>query len=314
MASSDSSSVNAPINIIRNDQHCPTPMQSEKGLIPIIDSSCAVASIDPIYDIVTDANFEIPYNTQSYSDSGSSSYVSTSSNTPQQLQFLHKEQKGTFISSVYSSPDGTKFWTPDVDIQYMPSIGSVFQHWDDAIMMYKQYASKAGFSVRISTLKSKPDPSNPSIRIPTHRYLLCSKNGKPKHNTFDSSLPPTNNKRRSRYTVSNCGACARFRYLETTRQFQLYSIVEQHNHCVISNENADLLRQNRQVTFEDQQFIHRVGLNKIGPSIAHNIQVSLKGGPQNVQGTTVGFKNVSRDFRLFVGPPEVEVKPYPCYV
>jgi hypothetical protein len=70
---------------------------------------------------------------------------------------------------------------------------------------------------------------------------------------------------------------------------------------MVSSENVDLLRQNRQVTFEDQQFIHRVGLNKIGPSIAHNIQVSLKGGPQNVQGTAVDFKNVSRDFRLFIG-------------
>ncbi|KAD0312833.1 hypothetical protein E3N88_44465 [Mikania micrantha] len=49
------------------------------------------------------------------------------------------------------------------------------------------------------------------------------------------------------------------------------------------------------------QFIHHMTLNRIGPTIAHRLQVSMKGGHHNVKGTPTDFKNFSQAIRLFIG-------------
>ncbi|XP_035845891.1 protein FAR1-RELATED SEQUENCE 5-like [Helianthus annuus] len=113
--------------------------------------------------------------------------------------------------------------------------------------------------------------------------------------------------RQSRYTVFGCRARIKVSYDHATEQYKIYDFIAAHNHCMISSDNANMLKQNRKLGFEEQQFIHKVSLNKIGPTTAHNIQVSLKCGPHNVRGTTEDFKNCSRDIRAFIGKRNADI-------
>ncbi|KAJ0486950.1 putative transcription factor FAR family [Helianthus annuus] len=184
-------------------------------------------------------------------------------------------------------------------------------------MMYNTYATQSGFSTRIGTSKNKKYHDNPNTKISTHRYILCSREGQPRVTESDPNAPSKNaptiydkskkQHRRSRFTVSGCRARIKVRFDRATEQYKIYGFIATHNHCMIGSDHANMLKQNRILGFEEQQFIHKVSLNKIGPTVAHNIQASLKGGPQNVRGTTEDFKNCSRDIRAFIGERDADI-------
>ncbi|XP_022007329.1 protein FAR1-RELATED SEQUENCE 5-like [Helianthus annuus] len=66
-------------------------------------------------------------------------------------------------------------------------------------------------------------------------------------------------------------------------------------------------KKRRKLDFFDQQFIHKLSLNKIGATVAHRLQCSLKGGHQNVRGTKTDYKNAARDKRLFIGERDAQM-------
>ncbi|KAJ0788661.1 putative transcription factor FAR family [Helianthus annuus] len=221
----------------------------------------------------------------------------------QNLQFIRFETKGTITTAIHATPNGTPYWIPQVDVRYLPVVPSTFTHWEDIVMMYNTYATQSGFSTRIGTTKNKKYHDNPNMKICTHRYILCSREGQPRVPETDPNAPSKNaptiydkskkQRKRSRFTVSGCRARIKVRYDRATEQYTIYGFIAAHNHCMISSDHANMLKQNRKLGFEEQQFIHKVSLNKIGPTVAHNIQASLKGGPQNVRCTTEDFKNCS---------------------
>ncbi|XP_022040431.1 protein FAR1-RELATED SEQUENCE 5-like [Helianthus annuus] len=67
-------------------------------------------------------------------------------------------------SHVYITTDGTKFWKPLVSPEYTPTIGMVFDTWSDVENMYKYYAERSGFSVRLGAMKKNGT-------VVTHRDL-----------------------------------------------------------------------------------------------------------------------------------------------
>jgi hypothetical protein len=54
---------------------------------------------------------------------------------------------------VYQTPNGTKYWCPDVSIELKPVVGKIYNSWDDVYQMYESYAEKSGFSIRSSACK-----------------------------------------------------------------------------------------------------------------------------------------------------------------
>ncbi|KAJ0603697.1 putative transcription factor FAR family [Helianthus annuus] len=204
-----------------------------------------------------------------------------------------------------------------VDVRYLPMVNSTFTHWEDIVMMYNTYATQPGFSTRIGTSKNKKYHDNPNMKICTHRYILCSREGQPRVTESDPNTPSKNaptiydkskkQHRRSRFTVFGCRARIKVSFDRDTEQYKIYGFIAAHNHCMIGSDHANMLKQNRKLGFEEQQFIHNVSLNKIGPTVAHNIQASLKGGPQNVHGTTEDFKNCSKDIRAFISERDADI-------
>ncbi|GJZ43885.1 FAR1-related sequence 5-like protein [Tanacetum coccineum] len=79
------------------------------------------------------------------------------------------------------TPNGHKYWVPNVPVDEKPKIDTVFNTFDDAYDMYKEYAVKARFSIRKSGLKRKKGEI-------THRYVLCNKAGKPRKTVETNTL------------------------------------------------------------------------------------------------------------------------------
>jgi len=74
---------------------------------------------------------------------------------------------------VYELENGERSWFPVVSAEFKPYVGARFRTLDEVVIMYEEYAEKAGFSTRLSTTKTR----NGIVRL---KYILCSRANKPK--------------------------------------------------------------------------------------------------------------------------------------
>ncbi|KAD5960722.1 hypothetical protein E3N88_12194 [Mikania micrantha] len=196
----------------------------------------------------------------------------------------------------FLTPNGTKVWCPNKGCDVKPTVGATYGSWSDVLRMYKNYAECSGFSVRVGQTKK-----NKSDQV-THKYLRCNKAGrpqsKPKFDTLDESFMSVRNRS---FQVTDCKAHISVQVIEATSTFVIYKFVECHNHPLVETYNRDFTKAGRKLSFSTKQFIHHMTLNNIGPTIAHRLQVSIKGDHQNVNGTPTDFKNFSQAIRLFIG-------------
>ncbi|KAK9049975.1 hypothetical protein SSX86_031056 [Deinandra increscens subsp. villosa] len=280
-----------------------------------IDNHTLIEDSAPVDDVSVDAScdFGIEHidsnnmlvgitgsSTSSNVASSSSSSTSESQSAPPMV-FIGVEEHDGARSSVFATSDGTKYWKPDVDPSYIPVLGSVYDSWEHVTNMYDAYAAKAGFSTRLGTHRKIND-------VTRHRYILCNRAGKPKLQNFNSMNPdPVSASKTSRSSLTDCGACIRSKFDPDTQKYTLYTFVEAHNHELIGPEFMDFSSKRRMLDFSTQQFIHQLSLNKIGASVAHNVQCSLKGGHHNVRGTKTEFKNFARAIRIFIGDRDAKL-------
>ncbi|KAD3337023.1 hypothetical protein E3N88_32543 [Mikania micrantha] len=162
--------------------------------------------------------------------------------------------------------------------------------------MYKNYALKCGFCVRVGqTKRDKED-------VITHKYLRCKnlEDHRAKRK-FDTLVESSLYGRKSSFQVTDCKAHIGVQVTKATSTFALYKFVECHNHPLVEPYNRDLTKAGRKLSFSTKQFIHHMTLNRIGPTIAHRLQVSMKGSHHNVKGTPNDFKNFSQTIRSFIG-------------
>ncbi|GJV72657.1 FAR1-related sequence 5-like protein [Tanacetum coccineum] len=211
-------------------------------------------------------------------------------------------------------PNGRKYWFPDIPVEEKPTEGDVFDNFDEAYNMYLEYSQKARFSIRKSTTKRK----NGNI---THKYILCSKAGKPRKTIVKDTLVQDNQKevdqnegaktnRKNRYssfTVTDCKAAVRFKAIHGTKCYKLYDFVENHNHPLVDENNLDNLKARRKLDFSDKVFIHRASLSNIGPTKAHRLRVAFMGGYHKVRGKAIDWKNFRRSLNKYIGPRDAQM-------
>ncbi|KAK1434063.1 hypothetical protein QVD17_10981 [Tagetes erecta] len=130
--------------------------------------------------------------------------------------------------------ESMQYWIPDVPNDEKPVNGFVYESFEDAKTMYKDYADKAGFAPRLSTLTRK----NGEV---THRYIVCNKSGDPKNKPV-GTLGGGISKIRRNIKVTNCLACVKFQVIPGTSSYRLYEFVEAHNHQLLEHVNKDLSR------------------------------------------------------------------------
>ncbi|XP_076903992.1 protein FAR1-RELATED SEQUENCE 5-like [Bidens hawaiensis] len=187
---------------------------------------------------------------------------------------LHEnDNENSAYSQTYTSPNGTRHWLPNVAQEHKPIVGTIYLTLEDAELMYKLYADKAGFDTRLSTIKRNKGAITNSIN----------------------------------YKVTDCQARVRLRAVKGTPSFELYEFVESHNHGLVANENKDLTRSRSQLDFSDHELIHRVSLVNIGATRAYRIQSALKGGHHMVRGTKIEYTNSSRNVRAFIGDKDAQM-------
>ncbi|XP_022014087.1 protein FAR1-RELATED SEQUENCE 5-like [Helianthus annuus] len=215
---------------------------------------------------------------------------------------LSDDQQGTPRYYVTQTPEGTKFWTPFVDKEFLPVLGKSYETFEEVVAMYKVYGYEAGFNVKKAQTKVRNG-------CPTHKYLRCSKAAKPqKKRTFDTlfeSLAMCS--RNSTFTLTDCKARLLIVATQDPIRFVVHSWSDVHNHPLIDTFNRDLSKFSRKLPFAAQQFIHQMSLNRIGPVKTHRFLVSIKGGNHNVRGTTDDFKNYSQQLRIFIGDRDAQL-------
>ncbi|XP_076920560.1 protein FAR1-RELATED SEQUENCE 5-like, partial [Bidens hawaiensis] len=186
---------------------------------------------------------------------------------------------------LYSS-DGSKCWIPNVPSHEKPSIGLQFKTWDDAVAMYKAYAAKAGFDVRMSTITWTKGAIS-------HRYMVCSKAGAPRCKDVDTmdTSSSASKRRHTNIKVPGCNACIKLKVPSNSVGFEIYDFIEAHNHELVSDYNMDLTRGRRQ----------------FWSVVAHRVQSSLKGGQHLVTGSKTDFKNHARNVRYCVADADAQM-------
>ncbi|CAI9282401.1 unnamed protein product [Lactuca saligna] len=75
--------------------------------------------------------------------------------------------------------DGSLFWIPEVEANWIPIVGSIFKDIKDIIKWYKGYALRSSFDIRKSTERKKSG-------ITTSKYFICNRGGLPNTSTLDT--------------------------------------------------------------------------------------------------------------------------------
>ncbi|XP_076948837.1 protein FAR1-RELATED SEQUENCE 5-like [Bidens hawaiensis] len=195
---------------------------------------------------------------------------------------------------VYYSPNGSQFWRPKTDNNLKPVEDTIFKSWEDVVTMYYKYAEESGFSVRKGQTKKWKG-------VVTHNYLRCNKYGTPQSKrSFDSLSEPSMYVRQKTFTVTDCKAHVGVSVCCETCNFILSKFVEDHNHCLVDTFNRDLTKISRKLSFSTKKFIHQMSLNRVGPTVAHSLLVSINGGHHNIRGTPIDFKNFYNGKRIFI--------------
>nr|KAJ0194630.1 hypothetical protein LSAT_V11C700361970 [Lactuca sativa] len=147
---------------------------------------------------------------------------------------LQKEQN--HVTHDYVSPGGLSYWIPIVSDHIKAKIKSTVESYGAALSMYKNYASEAGFDVRLGTIRTTKSG------IITQRHFLCNREGKPRTTKVDT-LDPQHNKKDSFRCECKTKIVFILRY--GTNKYIVDDFVVQHNHELFGKDNMFLSRTNR---------------------------------------------------------------------
>ncbi|XP_022004118.1 protein FAR1-RELATED SEQUENCE 5-like [Helianthus annuus] len=247
---------------------------------------------------------EVMDNDQASQDSGYANMPGAGSGSPQGPSVFAESSRTPLDGRahphfVFDTPQGTRYWIPNVADKFIPVCGKSYPTFDAVVSMYELYAFEAGFSVKKGQTKVWNG-------IPTHKYLRCSKYGKPQSKrTFDTLDESSVGPRRTNFTWCDCKESILVSIFNDT--YTVLSFNDIHNHELLENYNRDLSKISRKLSFSTKQFIHNMSLNRIGPMRAYRCLVALKGGHHNFNGTPVDFKNFSHQLRIFIGERDAQV-------
>ncbi|KAI3697309.1 hypothetical protein L6452_30237 [Arctium lappa] len=169
--------------------------------------------------------------------------------------------------------------------------------------MYREYADKSGFDVRLNAKKK-----NKYDDIQT-RWFVCSKEGVPAGKKFDSlDLRPGDRRyRNSNLKRSGCEACVKVHLTKDRTSYEIYEFVEAHNHVLFNANDRRFSRKNRQMQYTDYKHVLNSSSYKVGPTRAHRYQTVLNGGFDQCRSTCVDYKNFKRDAASFVGNKDAKM-------
>jgi hypothetical protein len=181
-------------------------------------------------------------------------------------------------------------------------VGMTFDSITDVENFYKGYAHDGGFSVRIGQHKNVNDEIK-------GKYFYCAREGY-RAQKDKKDIDQSGKKRKKRYNVmeTRCG-CAAHIYvnLGTDKKYKIASMVEQHNHGLVSPFHRHFLRSNRHVTERAKSTLYNCHKSSIGTSLAFRLMHVSDGGFQNVGCTLSDLKNYYRDLRTKIKDVDAQI-------
>lgn len=186
----------------------------------------------------------------------------------------------------------------------MPDVDAIYQSLEEAVEMYKLYADKAGFGVRLNTVTRFGD------KTIKKRYVVCNKMGKIPNRSTDTLDPEGSgrNKRNSNFKIIDCKALIKFERLHMqTNACKIYEFEENHNHPLETKEERRYSKRARRLSYKDKEFIVRSSTSNIGATKAHKLQASLQGGYENVGPEAIDYKNFRRKVGNIIGDKDAQL-------
>jgi hypothetical protein len=205
-------------------------------------------------------------------------------------------------SNKKQTPGGTLYEEPIVDEKFMPVVGKVYGTMENCEKMYQDYATASGFDIRKSTQTvNKHD-------VVTKKYYVCNRTGVPGKVKIDTLENNKNTVRKSSMERTGCRAKVRFDIVPgKILQYKLADFQPIHNHQMLQKEYQHLSKKDRQLRYAEQIFVYNASMANIGPTKAHQLLSNIKGGEENVKGTTVDFRNWKRDLNVFISESDSQM-------
>ncbi|KAK9048885.1 hypothetical protein SSX86_032148 [Deinandra increscens subsp. villosa] len=135
------------------------------------------------------------------------------------LDYVGMDKQGTHVSSLYQSPNGSKYWSPQVSPSFKPVVGMLFNDYEEVENMFTAYAEQSGFSARVTAYKKVKD-------VITHKVMSCSKCGKSKAKPIDTlDTAALLNTRASTSHCTDCPALIRYKLIRGDYKVLLYAFL-----------------------------------------------------------------------------------------
>ncbi|PWA48617.1 FAR1 DNA binding domain-containing protein [Artemisia annua] len=140
------------------------------------------------------------------------------------------------------TPGGSVYWVPHEDERItVPEEGKSYDTIDEAIEMYSNYAEAGGFQIK------KAGQKTTKSRIVTLKYLMCNKEGAPRHVNIDTLDAKHSGKQKRQTTIhvtclkplhvyACCKARIRLELDIVTRRYKLVKFVPEYNHMLLPKE------------------------------------------------------------------------------
>nr|KAJ0194419.1 hypothetical protein LSAT_V11C800440710 [Lactuca sativa] len=121
---------------------------------------------------------------------------------------------------------------------------------------------------------------------------------------FDVRLSTQSRKRNSNSRAIGCQAKIIFESVYGSPDYKVFQFDELHNHPL---EKTSDLKKARQMSYSEKEFIVRASTSKIGPTMAHKLRASLRGGYEFVKPKVVDYKNLTRDINRVIGYKDAQM-------
>ncbi|XP_052622546.1 protein FAR1-RELATED SEQUENCE 5-like [Lactuca sativa] len=229
------------------------------------------------------------------------SYMSESEEEDVENSFFEGGESSSSVHDAQYFDDiiGEHVYKPDVPVQLIPFKGLIFKSLKLAIKMYYEYAEIGGFDVRLST-QSRFDN-----KIIKKKHVICNRGGKQKKKSYDTlGTSGVRRKRNSNSRAIGCQAKIIFESVYGTPDYKVFQFDELHNHPL---EKRSDLKKARQMSYSEKEFIVRASTSKIGPTMAHKLRASLRGGYEFVKPKVVDYKNLRRDINRVIGYKDAQM-------
>lgn len=207
------------------------------------------------------------------------------------------------VSSIsYVYPSGAEFWIPQVPDNVIPYVNKSFSTLIEGEEFYNEYASIAGFSVRLGTQKYYKD----GTIILKHFY--CNKQGHTITTPYNSLEVDKPSKKRRSSTIGRTGCLARMILrFDAETGYKVFKFVEKHNHPLATLEGRQFLKSNRRLNFAHQALIANCSRANQGATKAYKICKELVNGYANIGANLNDFKNFKRDLKAFIGQSDAHM-------